>query len=106
MGWLHCFVEPDWTLSTTARPLDSVRGRLAETVIMRASDRRKNAIKQMSMSNPPMFQCCHILTKVRTDAGGIIFDLLGELEIQDDASWRIILTAKKSLGDISLFVAL
>ena len=67
MGWLHCFVGPDWTLSTTARPLDAVRGRHAETVIMRASEGRKNAIKPMSMSNPPMFQCCHILTKVRTE---------------------------------------
>ena len=73
---------------------------------MRANEGRKNAIKPMSTSSPPMFQCCHILTKVRTDAGGIFFDLLAELEIQDDASWRIILTAKKSLGDISLFVAL
>ena len=53
---------------------------------MRANEGRKNAIKPMSMSNPPMFQCCHILTKVRTDAGGIFFDLLAELEIQDDGS--------------------
>ena len=106
MGWLHCFVEPDWTLSTTARPLDAVRGRHAETVIMRANEGRKNAIKTDVSVKLDDVQCCHILTMVRTDAGGIFFDLLAELEIQDDASWRIILTAKKSLGDISLFVAL
>ena len=74
---------------------------------MRASERLEEKRHQTDVTvKLDDVQCCHILTKVRTDAGGIFFDLLAELEIQDDASWRIILAAKKSLGDISLFVAL
>ena len=107
MGWLHCFVGPDWTpaIDHSATPGRSAWAACGDCYneSERGEEKRHQTDVNVKLDD---VQCCHILTKVRTVAGGIFFDLLAELEIQDDSSWRIILAAKKSLGDISLFVAL
>ena len=70
----------------------------------RGEEKRHQTDVNVKPADVPMLS--HFDNGSDSDAGGIFFDLLAELEIQDDASWRIILTAKKSLGDISLFLAL
>ena len=109
MGGLHCFVGLDWTpaIDHSATPGRSAWAACCGDCYNESERGREEKRHQTDVTvKLDDVQCCHILTKgsdrCRRDL------LLPELEIQDEgsASWRIILAAKKSLGDISLFVAL